>query len=49
MATEVNKNKKWTNKSDIKKRRKKVANEISISSIASIISLYVASVKAKHL
>lgn len=49
MSTEVNKNKKWTNKSDVKRRRKKVINEINISSIASSINLFVNSLKAKHL
>ena len=33
MSTEINKNKKWTNRADIKKRSKKVINETSKNDI----------------
>jgi|LakMenEpi03Aug12_release.lakeMendotaPanAssembly.Ray.scaffolds.fasta_scaffold1561111_2 hypothetical protein len=48
MATEINKNKKWFNKNDIKKRRRKVSNEPTINNIKSIINLFVSAVKTKH-
>jgi hypothetical protein len=48
MATEINKNKKWSNPSDITKRRRKVSNETSINSIKSIVSLFISAVKIKH-
>lgn len=48
MATEINKNKKWTNIDDVKKRRRKVLNETSLNNIKSIVNLFVSAVKTKH-
>ena len=48
MATEINKNKKWTNIEDVKKRRRKVLNETSLNNIKSIVNLFVSAVKTKH-
>jgi hypothetical protein len=48
MATETNKNKKWSNKTDIQKRKRKVSNSSTINSIKSIVNLFVLAVKTKH-
>ena len=40
MSTEINKNKKWTNRINIKKRSKKVTNEADKNDIKSIISSF---------
>ena len=48
MATEINKNKKWTNIDDVKKRRRKVLNETSLNNIKSIVNLFVSAIKTKH-
>ena len=48
MTTEINKNKKWTNIDDVKKRRRKVLNETSLNNIKSIVNLFVSAVKTKH-
>lgn len=48
MATEINKNKKWNNIDDVKKRRRKVLNETSLNNIKSIVNLFVSAVKTKH-
>ena len=48
MTTEINKNKKWTNIDDVKKRRRKVLNETSLNDIKSIVNLFVSAVKTKH-
>jgi len=48
MATELNKNKKWANSSEITKRRRKVTNETVINNMKSIINLFVSAVKTKH-
>ena len=49
MATEVNKNKKWNNIEDIKKRRKKSTNETTINGIKSVVNLFLSALKAKHM
>jgi hypothetical protein len=48
MSTEINKNKKWTNKEDIKKRSKKVTNEATRNDIKSIVSSFVTALLVKH-
>jgi hypothetical protein len=48
MATEINKNKKWDNQSEIQKRKRKVSNTPTINSIKSIVNLFVLAVKTKH-
>jgi hypothetical protein len=48
MSTEINKNKKWTNRADIKKRSKKVINETSKNDIKSIIVSFVNALIKKH-
>jgi hypothetical protein len=48
MSTEINKNKKFTNRNDIKKRSKKVINETSKNDIKSIVSSFVTALKQKH-
>jgi hypothetical protein len=48
MATEINKNKKWSNPDDVKKRRKKNINETTISNIKSIMNLFIGAIKTKH-
>jgi hypothetical protein len=48
MATEINKNKKWSNPSDIKKRKRKVINETTNNGIKSIVGLFISAVKTKH-
>ena len=48
MATEINKNKKWNNYSQIQKRKRKISNTSTINSIKSIVNLFVLAVKTKH-
>jgi|688.fasta_scaffold1102917_2 hypothetical protein len=48
MSTEINKNKKWTNRADIKKRSKKVTNEVTKNDIKSIVSSFVTALIQKH-
>ena len=48
MATEINKNKKWSNGTEVTKRRRKVINETITNNIKSIVSLFVSAVKSKH-
>ena len=48
MATEINKNKKWDNQSEIKKRKRKVSNTSTINGIKSIVNLFISAVKTKH-
>jgi hypothetical protein len=48
MSTEINKNKKFTNKNDIKKRSKKVVNETSKNDIKSIVESFVTALIQKH-
>ena len=49
MATEVNKNKKWNNKIDVTRRRKKSTNETSINGMKSMVNLFLSALKAKHM
>jgi hypothetical protein len=48
MATEINKNKKWSNTIGIQKRKRKVLNVPTINNIKSIVNLFVSAVKTKH-
>jgi len=48
MSTEINKNKKWTNKNDIKKRSKKVTDETSKNGMKSIVVSFVNALIQKH-
>jgi hypothetical protein len=48
MSTEINKNKKFTNRNDIKKRSKKVTNEATKNDIKSIVSSFVTALIQKH-
>jgi hypothetical protein len=48
MATEINKNKKWTSFQEVKKRRRKVSNQTDINNIKSVISSFISAVKVKH-
>lgn len=49
MATEINKNKKWTNKLDVKKRRKKITEQSVINNVQSIMNNFISAVKIKHM
>lgn len=49
MATEVNKNKKWYNKTDILKKRKKSTNQTTINGMKSVVNLFLSALKAKHM
>lgn len=48
MATEINKNKKWTSIQEIKKRRRKVSNQSDINDIKSLVNTFISAVKFKH-
>jgi hypothetical protein len=48
MSTEINKNKKFTNRNDIKKRTKKVISETSKNNIASIVIKFKDALLEKH-
>jgi hypothetical protein len=48
MSTEINKNKKFTNRNDIKKRSKKVINETSKNDIKSIVIQFRDALLEKH-
>lgn len=49
MATEVNKNKKWNNRLDVTRRRKKSNNQTTINSMKSVVNLFLSAVKLKHM
>lgn len=49
MATETNKNKKWTNKLDVIRRRKKITEQTTINSVQSILASFISAVKVKHM
>jgi hypothetical protein len=48
MSTEINKNIKWSNRDDVKKRRSKLTSSIIKTSLNSIINSFVNAVKNKH-
>jgi hypothetical protein len=48
MSTEINKNKKFTNRNDIKKRSKKVVSETTKNDIKSIVIQFRDALLEKH-
>jgi hypothetical protein len=48
MSTEINKNKKFTNRNDIKKRSKKVTDNTSKNDMKSIVVSFVNALIQKH-